>query len=113
MPVLEAVKEQHPSLGLGVSTFGTGNIFSRIAYISLKWCPTNDFDRQIFHNCPEGPGDREIYRDASMYEEISGDERDDEEMDEGEQIAAQDMLLWRAMMTRFMLEEEILSEEFQ
>ncbi|OWZ00424.1 hypothetical protein PHMEG_00028386, partial [Phytophthora megakarya] len=36
MPVLEAVKEQHPSLGLGVSTFGTGNIFSRIAYISLK-----------------------------------------------------------------------------
>lgn len=45
MPLLEAVREKHPSMGLRVRIYERkDNIFSRIDSISLKWHPKDDLD---------------------------------------------------------------------
>lgn len=78
MPVLEAVRERHPSLALQVWLCGhNGDIFNRIDFIKLKWNSKDEFDRQLFKNTPADDEDDEIYRIASMNETISlgsGDE---------------------------------------
>ncbi|KAG6592459.1 uncharacterized protein IUM83_19286 [Phytophthora cinnamomi] len=113
MPALEAVQAKHPSLGLGVWLFGRkGNVFSRIDFICLKWCPKSEFDRQLFHEWAEEDAERDTYRDARMYEAISDDdghyEENDGDDDDGDdnEISVQDLLLWRAIMARFTNEDE-------
>ncbi|KAE9295523.1 hypothetical protein PF008_g24241 [Phytophthora fragariae] len=109
MPALEAVQAKHPSLGLGVYIFGRkGNVFSRIDFICLTWSPKSEFDRELFHEWMEEEAEHDTYRDASMYEGISGDEGNfddsdsDDDDDDDNGISARDLLLWRAIAARFM-----------
>ncbi|KAG3095175.1 hypothetical protein PI124_g18359 [Phytophthora idaei] len=99
-PVLVAVKAKHPSLCVNVSLFGReGDKFNRIDTLTLDWRPKeSNRKNELFFDYVEEEPERETYLDAARYEiENQGDADEEEEGD----IEMEDLLLYRAMMARF------------
>ncbi|KAG7387368.1 hypothetical protein PHYPSEUDO_014392 [Phytophthora pseudosyringae] len=106
-PMLEAVKAKHPSLHLSISMFGrAGDKFNRIDTLTLDWRPQEgERKRDLFFDYAEEQAERDTYLDASRYEIVSENEGDEDEEGGGD-VEMEDLLLYRAIMARFIYGED-------
>ncbi|ETM02131.1 hypothetical protein L917_01349 [Phytophthora nicotianae] len=100
-PMLDAVKEKHPSLSVNVSLFGReGDIFNWIDMLTSNWrAEESSHKNELFFDYVEEQTVHDTYFDPLTYEIVSKNEGDDEgEVEERDnELVVRGLLLFRAM----------------